>query len=67
MYLGADFGADDTADPSCSEGNARPGLNIQLANRRGLLPRLRFLDEQPSYRLLQLHRRRELMVELSEL
>ncbi|MGD0899671.1 MAG: alpha-L-glutamate ligase-like protein [Thermoguttaceae bacterium] len=65
-YLGADFVLDAERGPVLLEGNARPGLNIQVANRHGLLPRLRFLDEQPSYRLQARHRR-ELMIELSEL
>ena len=45
-YLGVDFVLDAAAGPVVLEANARPGLNIQVANRCGLLPRLRFIDEQ---------------------
>ena len=33
------------------EANARPGLNIQVANRCGLVPRLRYIEAQPPARL----------------
>ena len=45
-YLGVDFVLDADIGPVVLEANARPGLNIQVANRCGLLPRLRFLDAQ---------------------
>jgi len=39
-YIGADFVLDKDRGPLLLELNARPGLNIQIANRAGLLPRL---------------------------
>jgi alpha-L-glutamate ligase-like protein len=39
-YVGVDFVLDETKGPMVLELNARPGLNIQIANRAGLLPRL---------------------------
>jgi alpha-L-glutamate ligase-like protein len=49
-YLGVDFVLDAADGPVVLEANARPGLNIQVANRCGLLPRLRWIDAQPSER-----------------
>ena len=43
-YLGVDIVLDRDRGPLILELNARPGLNIQLANRRGLLHRLRAVD-----------------------
>ncbi len=43
-YVGVDFVVDATLGPVVLEANARPGLNIQVANRRGLAPRLEYLD-----------------------
>ncbi len=43
-YLGVDFVLDAERGPVVLEANARPGLAIQIANRAGLLPRLRELD-----------------------
>lgn len=40
-YVGVDFVADEQLGPVVLEANARPGLAIQLANREGLLPKLR--------------------------
>lgn len=40
-YIGVDFVIDAKAGPVILEANARPGLAIQVANRTGLLPRLR--------------------------
>ena len=37
---------DRVAGPLLLEINARPGLMIQLANRAGLLPRLRAIDRE---------------------
>lgn len=37
-YLGIDLTLDDSGKPLVLELNARPGLSIQLANRRGLRP-----------------------------
>jgi alpha-L-glutamate ligase-like protein len=43
-YVGADLVVDAQRGPVLLEMNARPGLMIQLANRAGLLPRLRAID-----------------------
>jgi alpha-L-glutamate ligase-like protein len=43
-YVGADLVVDEARGPVLLEMNARPGLMIQLANRAGLLPRLRAID-----------------------
>ena len=40
-YIGADIVLDQDKGPMLLELNARPGLNIQLANQAGLLPRLK--------------------------
>jgi alpha-L-glutamate ligase-like protein len=43
-YLGVDVVVDAEAGPMLLEANARPGLAIQIANGRGLLPRLQAID-----------------------
>ena len=43
-YLGVDIVLDRDLGPLILELNARPGLNIQLANRRGLRSRLNAID-----------------------
>jgi alpha-L-glutamate ligase-like protein len=43
-YIGVDIVLDRNLGPMMLEINARPGLGIQLANRQGLLPRLRYLQ-----------------------
>lgn len=43
-YVGADMVVDANMGPVLLEMNARPGLMIQLANRAGLLPRLRAIE-----------------------
>lgn len=43
-YVGADVVVDERRGPVVLELNARPGLAIQLANRAGLLPRLRAVE-----------------------
>jgi alpha-L-glutamate ligase-like protein len=43
-YIGVDIVVDAEAGPMLLEANARPGLAIQIANARGLLPRLRAID-----------------------
>ena len=43
-YVGADLVVDARRGPLLLEMNARPGLMVQLANRTGLLPRLRAID-----------------------
>jgi alpha-L-glutamate ligase-like protein len=50
-YLGVDIVVDEDAGPMLLEANARPGLAIQIANGRGLLPRLEAIDallDQPA-------------------
>jgi alpha-L-glutamate ligase-like protein len=44
-YQGVDIVLDKDKGPLILELNARPGLNIQIANRAGLFPRLRSVDE----------------------
>ncbi len=46
-YIGVDFVVDENLGPLILELNARPGLNIQLANQTGLLPRLNKIDALP--------------------
>ncbi|HLN33502.1 MAG TPA: alpha-L-glutamate ligase-like protein [Gemmataceae bacterium] len=43
-YVGVDIVIDETHGPMLLEANARPGLAIQIANNRGLLPRLKEID-----------------------
>jgi len=43
-FIGVDIVLDETHGPMMLEINARPGLSIQLANRCGLLPRLRHVE-----------------------
>ena len=43
-YLGVDVVVDADRGPLLLEANARPGLAIQIANGRGLLPRLRAIE-----------------------
>ena len=50
-YIGVDFVVDANLGPVVLEANARPGLNIQVANRRGLGPRLEYLDSLPPEQL----------------
>ena len=50
-YIGVDFVVDANLGPVVLEANARPGLNIQVANRCGLAPRLEYLDSLPAERL----------------
>ncbi len=45
-YLGVDVVLDRDRGPLILELNARPGLNIQIANRRGLLGRLRRVEAE---------------------
>jgi alpha-L-glutamate ligase-like protein len=44
-YIGVDLVLDKNKGPLILEMNARPGLNIQIANRSGLLPRLRLVEQ----------------------
>src|SRR5260370_5897559 len=43
-YLGVDVVLDAEQGPLLLEANARPGLAIQIANARGLAPRLEEID-----------------------
>src|SRR5207249_622845 len=43
-YIGVDIVVDAAEGPMLLEANARPGLAIQIANARGLLPRLQEID-----------------------
>ncbi len=63
-YLGVDFVLDAGRGPVMLEANARPGLAIQVANRRGLLPRLRLVDGLSSEELTP-DRRAELLARLA--
>jgi alpha-L-glutamate ligase-like protein len=45
-YVGVDIVIDAVRGPLLLEANARPGLAIQIANGRGLVPRLDEIDEQ---------------------
>lgn len=65
-YIGVDFVLDATLGPVILEANARPGLAIQIANRRGLLPRLEFVAAQPADSLT-VKRRFELVNALGEM
>ena len=44
-YLGVDIVIDQTQGPLMLELNARPGLNIQIANREGALTRYRTIEK----------------------
>lgn len=44
-YLGVDLVLDRDLGPLLLELNARPGLSIQIANKAGLLPRLRAVEQ----------------------
>jgi alpha-L-glutamate ligase-like protein len=46
-YLGADMVIDRERGPLLLELNARPGLQIQIANRKGLWSRLELIDKAP--------------------
>ncbi|MGD8977595.1 MAG: alpha-L-glutamate ligase-like protein [Gammaproteobacteria bacterium] len=47
-YLGVDLVLDARLGPLMLELNARPGLNVQIANGQGLLPRLRAIQQLPA-------------------
>ena len=66
-YLGIDFALDATLGPVVLEANARPGLAIQIANRRGLLRRLQRIKNQPAGTLTPEHRMKlvEALAEMS--
>ncbi len=46
-YLGVDLVIDKNEGPLLLELNARPGLQIQIANQKGLLRRLEMIDSAP--------------------
>jgi alpha-L-glutamate ligase-like protein len=50
-YVGVDVVIDAERGPLILELNARPGLAIQIANDRGILPRLRLAESVPAERL----------------
>lgn len=56
-YQGVDIVLDKTHGPLILELNARPGLNIQIANRAGLLPRLQAVDANTPEQALSVARR----------
>ena len=45
-YIGVDVVVDSEQGPLLLEGNARPGLAIQIANGRGLTPQLEAIDRR---------------------
>jgi glutathione synthase/RimK-type ligase-like ATP-grasp enzyme len=47
QYLGVDLVIDQERGPLLLELNARPGLQIQIANQAGLLRRLDLIDKAP--------------------
>lgn len=47
-FIGVDIVLDEEFGPMMLEINARPGLSIQLANRQGLLHRVRWIERLPS-------------------
>ncbi len=47
-YLGVDIVIDAESGPLLLEANARPGLAIQIANGRGLVPQLQAIDNELS-------------------
>jgi hypothetical protein len=49
-YIGVDIVIDAEQGPIILEANARPGLSIQLANRRGLWPGLQLIDKRTKLR-----------------
>ncbi len=64
LYVGVDIVLDANRGPVVLEANARPGLAIQIANRRGLWSRLEMVEEQAA-EVLSPARRRELAAVLS--
>ena len=62
-YLGADLVLDVNRGPLLLELNARPGLTIQVANDRGLLPRLRHVESLDELQHFTVEERVEYSVE----
>jgi len=50
-YIGVDVVIDREKGPMVLEFNARPGLSIQIANQKGLLPRLRAVEAERPWEL----------------
>lgn len=48
-YLGVDIVLDERDGPLILELNARPGLAIQIANDRGIQPRLELIESLPNW------------------
>ncbi len=56
-YLGVDLVIDQEQGPLLLELNARPGLQIQIANQAGLLRRLELIDQAPADVFAKLEKR----------
>jgi alpha-L-glutamate ligase-like protein len=56
-YMGVDLVIDKNNGPLLLELNARPGLQIQVANRKGLLERLEMIDRAPKEILISPEKR----------
>lgn len=56
-YLGVDIVLDKDQGPMMLELNARPGLNIQIANREGALSRYRIIEKQAALGSQSVHER----------
>jgi alpha-L-glutamate ligase-like protein len=66
-YIGVDIVIDAVGGPMLLEANARPGLAIQIANGKGLMPRLEAIDamlDRP--RILPVPRREVVPVRVAE-
>ncbi len=66
-YIGVDIVIDAVGGPMLLEANARPGLAIQIANGKGLIPRLEAIDamlDRP--RILPVPRREVVPVRVAE-
>lgn len=50
-YLGTDMVIDSNKGPMLLELNARPGLSIQIANNKGLLPRLHQVENMEQHKM----------------
>ena len=61
-YLGVDIVLDKERGPLLLEVNARPGLNIQIANQAGLIPRLDLIKEHHET-LVETHDRVQFAIE----
>lgn len=50
-YLGVDIVLDEKDGPLILELNGRPGLAIQIANDRGIQPRLELIESLPGWNM----------------